>query len=133
MLLADRAVIALAVLAILWPAAAPLAATEIGAAEWRVVEIAGKPSDGAGTLAIKDGKATGKAACNRYFAQLIAGPAKGELELGPIGATRMFCEGKMETEKALFDALGAVRSYRLDGAVLLLADIGGKTVVKLAR
>lgn len=133
MLKATCMVIVVAALAVLWPAGAPRAQSGIEGHEWRIAGLDGTAANDAGTLTLRDGRITGKAACNRYFAQLIAGPDNGKLELGPIGATRIYCDGKMEKEKALFDALAKVRGYRLDANSLVLNDAGGKAVVLLTR
>jgi heat shock protein HslJ len=134
MRLADRLVLALALLAMTWPLSAPGAAeSDIAAVAWRVAQIAGQRSEGAGGLAVSDGRMSGQAACNRFSAKLIAGPADGKLELGPIASTRMYCDGKMTLEKTLLDALANVRRWRIDGTDLLLIDAAGTTLVRLAR
>ena len=131
---ADSAIATLVVLAILWSATAPVAGGAIGAGEWIVVRITGRPASAdAGTLRFENDRVSGKAACNRFLARLASGPSGGRLELGTIGATRMHCEGRMETERALLDALAAVRTYRLDADVLLLQDAEGKPLVTLSR
>ena len=123
------AVIGLALAAIAWPGARPDAAGPMVGAEWRVVELAGRPVEGAGTLRFAEGKASGKAACNSFFA-----PVKengGLLRIGPVGATRMMCAGRMELEQLYFNTLGDVRGYRLDGRRLELTGATGAVLVVL--
>ena len=54
------------------------------------------------------------------------------IEIAGLGVTRMFCQDRMETEQSFLDALSRVRSYRLDGAMLVLLDAAGTAVMKLA-
>ena len=126
-----RTVLALAALAILWPAAPGRSQGNLVGTEWRVAGIAGKPVTEAGTVRFEAGKVSGKAACNNYFGALKE--AGQGIEISGIGATRKFCDGRMELEQALLKALGDSKLARLDGATLTLLDAAGAPVLALVR
>lgn len=63
----------------------------------------------------------GSSSCNKIFGNYSA---EGDtLSFSPMGATKMYCEGKMEAEKDFMQALQAVNKYRFKGDKLeLLQD-----------
>ena len=124
------AVIGLAILAILWPSAPPTAQQTLPGSEWRVIEIEGHSASGVGTLRFTQTSVRGKAPCNAFMGAFRE--ASGTIEIAGLGVTRMFCQDRMETEQSFLDALARVRSYRLDGAILVLLDAAGSAVMKLA-
>lgn len=70
----------------------------------------------------KNGRAAGKAGCNRYFTsfELLEGD---RLRFGAAGATRMLCmepEGIMQLESRYLELLGKARSYHFQGQNLLI-------------
>lgn len=77
-----------------------------------------------------DGKVTGSAGCNRYFADYTLNGTS--LRFGPAGATKMYCHdpaGVMQQEQDYLAALGAVGSYRIEGSRLTLLDGAGSMVL----
>lgn len=77
------------------------------------------------TLAFEDGRASGHAGCNRWFASVSQSGER--LTFGAIGATRMMCaEPAMATERAFLDALSATRTARVQGEQLILLDAAGR-------
>jgi len=124
-----NATLALAALAIAWPAAQPRAGDALAGSSWTILAISGDAADKAGTLAFNDGKLAGKAACNRYFASYEA--SDDTITVGLVGATRMMCPA-IALEQKLFDALAAVRKHRRDGANLVLSDAAGEALLVLA-
>jgi heat shock protein HslJ len=99
-------------------------------AKWKVVELAGKPVDGP-TLDYTSDKVSGTGGCNRF-----GGPIAIEddaVKIGPLIATRMMCEGKMETETAYFAALEAARSFALEGDNLVLKGEDGGVMAKFTK
>lgn len=106
------------------------AQADLAGSQWTVVELAGTTVTGAGTVRFDDGRVSGKAACNRFRGDWKA-VASG-LKIGALATTRMFCEGRMEMEKALLDALQAAAFAERSGTVLVLKDGGGKPVVRFA-
>lgn len=44
------------------------------------------------------------------------------ITFGPIVATRMYCEGKMDTEKNISDALSKASLYRIENNLLVFLD-----------
>jgi putative lipoprotein len=126
-----NAVIGLAVLAMAWPYAEQTAHAGLAGSDWRVVEIGGRSVTGAGTLRFAEGKISGKAACNRYFATF--NEAGATIDIGPIGSTRMYCHSKMELEREYLQALQAARRFTRDGASLVLAGSDGRTLIKLVK
>ena len=97
---------------------APGTAPTLADTEWRVTAIDGKPPVGEASLAFRPDRLVASAGCNR-----LGGTWReeaGELMVGPLMATRMFCEGKMEQERALSDLLGGEPAVTLSGDRLSL-------------
>lgn len=84
------------------------------------------------TALFKDGKLTGSAGCNNYWAAYkVSGQ---EIEIGIAASTRMFCSnppGIMEQEKLFLEALRGVKSYRFSGKRLELLNAGGAMAATL--
>jgi len=86
--------------------------------EWRITAIDGAPPVGEATLAFRAERLVASAGCNR-----LGGAWReeaGKLVVGPLMATRMFCEGKMEQERALNDLLSAEPAVARSGDRLTL-------------
>ena len=124
------AVIGLALVAMAWPSAPPMALSRLAGSEWRIVEIGGAKIAGGGTLRFTQTSIRGKAPCNTFFGAFRE--RQGTVEIAGINETRMSCSGRMEAERVLLDGLGRVRAYRVDGNSLLLIDGDGRPVVRLA-
>ncbi|MBX2946084.1 MAG: META domain-containing protein [Cyclobacteriaceae bacterium] len=56
-----------------------------------------------------DNKVAGHAGCNRYFGSYKKSQA--ELSFSQMGATKMFCDGKMEIEDSFLKALAEVDRF----------------------
>lgn len=84
------------------------------------------------TALFKDGKITGSAGCNNYWADYkVSGQ---EITIGMAASTRMFCSnppGIMEQEKVFLEALREVKCYRLSGSRLELLDVNGAMMVTM--
>jgi len=78
----------------------------------------------------EDGKVTGSAGCNRYFASYnVSGMS---LSIDQIGSTKMSCttpDGIMNQEITYLNILGDVKSYAIEGCRLELLDEGGVLVL----
>jgi len=78
----------------------------------------------------EDGKVTGSAGCNRYFASYnVSGMS---LSIDQIGSTKMSCttpEGIMDQEITYLNILGDVKSYAIEGGRLELLDEGGVQIL----
>ena len=97
---------------------APGAAPTLAESEWRVTAIDGAPPVGEATLAFRADRLVASAGCNRLGGTWRE--ESGKLVVGPLMATRMFCEGKMEQERALNDLLGAEPAVTRSGDRLSL-------------
>ena len=76
-----------------------------------------------------DQRATGSGGCNRFTGSYsVEGH---QLKLGQIAATMMACLEGMEEERAFFDALKSVNTWRITGQQLDLVDRSGKVVATL--
>ena len=78
----------------------------------------------------EDGRVSGNAGCNHYFASYQVDGDK--LTLGVIGSTEMFCqepEGVMETESAFLKNLSNVAAFNIEGDRLVLLDQEGKKLL----
>jgi heat shock protein HslJ len=105
------------------------AAAGIEGPEWQLLEVGGSPVSplaGERRPFIRfDGtkkQASGFAGCNNFFGSYELHGSS--LKFGPLGATRMFCEGVSgEVEIRFMQALEQTRTWKLrDGALLLLKD-----------
>jgi len=103
---------------------------------WTPVELAGKavpenPRRKKPFLLLRsgDGRVLGNGSCNGFGGSFTIGES-GTLRFSPLAATKMFCEGVMQTEGAFLAALAATENYRFSGDTLVLGG-GGKTLAKL--
>lgn len=118
----------------------PAAATPVGGGEalavldiegsWRLIRMDRTeelPREPAITLGVEGGRVTGDAGCNRYFGEIVFGPATGTLRIGPLGSTRRACaSGVMALEDRFLDALGRARRYAFSvGHLVLVAPQDG--------
>lgn len=128
--------LALGLAAGLGPAGVASAAALAGS-EWRPVEIAGAPVDGAVEAFLQfrvEDRASGSSGCNRFTGSFAADPDAGSLAFGPLATTRMLCpEPQMAFEARFLDALTRVRGYRRDGVDLVLSDAAGNVVMRMAQ
>ncbi len=100
-------------------------------ANWKVFELNGKPVDGP-TLDYAEDKVTGNAGCNRFFGPIaITGDDK--VKIGPLGATRMFCDGKMDMERDYLAALQGATTFALEDGILILKDDGGQALARFKK
>lgn len=86
--------------------------------EWRFTAIDGAPPVGEATLSFQGDRLSAHAGCNR-----MAGSwrhAGGKLVAGPLMATKMFCEGRMEQERAVAELLDAGPDMTVTGARMTL-------------
>ena len=88
------------------------------------------------TLAFgEDGRVTGSAGCNRYFADWESAAAEA-ISIGMPATTRMSCpepDGTMEQEARYLEALHTAATYRRDGDKLVLRNMDGAMAVTLAQ
>jgi heat shock protein HslJ len=78
------------------------------------------------TLSYKDGRLSGRAGCNSYFAT-VAARAPGGIAVGPAGATQMACQPDiMAVEKRFLEILPRINRYGfLAGQLTLSYDQDG--------
>lgn len=90
------------------------------------------PVDSKATFHVeKDGKVTGRAPCNRYFAGATVKGA--EIAIAKPGATMMACEQSlMRQESAFFDALEKVASFKVENGRLVLKAADGHELLRFA-
>jgi heat shock protein HslJ len=70
------------------------------------------PAEPEVTLRLERDQLVGSSGCNRYFGRARAGEAPGELEVGPVGGTRMACpEPVMQVEERYLAALSGVSRF----------------------
>ncbi|MDR6755480.1 heat shock protein HslJ [Mycoplana sp. BE70] len=104
-------------------------------ATWVVEDLNGKGviDDLQTTLEIRtDGSYGGNGGCNTYRGNLKFGN-EGEVTFAPAAATRKMCApAVMDQEQKFFDALGTVKSWKLENGLLHLADKDGGHAMRLA-
>jgi heat shock protein HslJ len=87
------------------------------------------PADFTITANFADGRVTGKAAVNNYFASYAEGP-ENKLTMSEAGSTMMAGPpAAMQAERTYLTLLGQVRSYSRAGQVLTLADPAGQMLL----
>ncbi|NII28083.1 META domain-containing protein [Pseudoflavitalea sp. X16] len=69
-------------------------------------------------LQLDTGRIKGFAGCNSYFGNYITNAST--LTFTGVGGTKMYCEGAMETESKLYEALNNTNKYRITGTKLEL-------------
>lgn len=82
----------------------------------------------------EDGRVTGTAGCNQYFAAYQTADAS--VTIGRPGSTRRFCvepEGVMDQEARFLEALGSVATYDREGDRLTLRNADGALAATLIR
>lgn len=114
------AVLALAACTVETPGTPPPVAE--GPGTWRLVSLNGALPESAVTLRIDGARIEGRGPCNRYFAPVQAGGA-GLFRPGPVGATKMACDGLAE-EARYFDALSRVTRIDRTGVQMRLTGPG---------
>jgi len=104
-------------------------------ATWVVEDLSGKGviDNLQTTLEIRtDGSYGGNGGCNTYRGNLKF-EADGSVTFAPAAATRKMCApAVMDQEQRFFDALGTVKSWKLENGLLLLADKDGGHAMRLA-
>ncbi|UPT63594.1 MAG: META domain-containing protein [Hyphomonadaceae bacterium JAD_PAG50586_4] len=110
-------------------AAAPEAAVNLNGTSWR--EASG--GEHAPTIAFADGRASGHAGCNRWFAGVTHGEGVA-MTFGDAGLTRMMCEpARMEVERRFMAAIRETQIAVVQDDTLILRDIGGADVARFTR
>ena len=81
------------------------------------------------TIETLKNKISGKTDCNSYFGTYSV--SKNELDIGPLGATEMYCEDNvMKTERELFKAYSDSKTFNFDGKMLTLFNEGGTLLIR---
>jgi heat shock protein HslJ len=70
-----------------------------------------------------EGRVTGRAVCNNYFATFTAADAK--ITVGDVGATKMFCGAHADLETVYFDLLRGSESFSIEDGRLTLTGPKG--------
>ena len=86
------------------------------------------PAGALATISFADGGLRGSAGCNSYFGEYTA--SGDAIEVGPLGSTEMWCEGRMELEDTFLATLSEATSFTLatDGGRLTIASAGNVLV-----
>jgi putative lipoprotein len=101
-----------------------------------VEEIAGQPvlDKAAAELRFESsGRVSGSTGCNTFTGSATIDAPR--LTMSPLATTRRACEPElMDQEKRFLEAIGAVRSFSIDGTGLLhLIGSDGKPLMRLSR
>jgi heat shock protein HslJ len=85
------------------------------------------------TLSYDGGRFVGNGGCNRYFAPVTPGSSPGDIAVGAVGATRMFCPDPTSAIEARFlKQLAAVKKFEVvQGKLALGFEVEGKPGVML--
>lgn len=117
------------------PRAEPFAGTNWTLESFHAADTVSSVIAGTSITALFDGngKVTGSAGCNSYFAT-YALSAKA-LTIGQPGSTRKYCgePGVMQQESDYLSRLTQVRSYTITGERLTLEDAGGKPILSFTK
>lgn len=114
------------------------AATPLG--DWSVSAVMGKSPMPGSRLSLSfdgDQQVSGDGGCNRFFGPVRFDPpgaAQGDIEIGPLGATRKACGEMVDDQEAIFlAALAQARRFTLEGENLMLMSPDGAVVARLSR
>jgi len=99
-------------------------------ASWVAIELGGKPVDGL-TLDYTTDRVSGSGGCNHFNGAISI--EDDAVQIGPIAATKMICEGKSGIETQYFAALEAARSFTVQGNILTLKAEDGHDLVKFKK
>lgn len=104
--------------------------TSLAGTSWKVEGI---PNNVDATIAFgTDGRVTGFAGCNRYFATYTQSGQS--LTVNGIGSTRKICPAvEMSVEREFLKTLAIVERWNGDGTRIELTAPADKTTVRLAR
>ena len=83
-------------------------------------------------LRMKQQQVRGLDGCNRFWGELVSAGA-GTLAFGELASTRMACPTKSKLPQRILEALGSVRSYRMEGNRLRLLDGAGEELLAYRR
>jgi heat shock protein HslJ len=81
----------------------------------------------------EDGRITGSAGCNRYFASYnVTGTS---MSIGTAGSTKMYCtsQGVMQQESTYLASLSRAATFTINGDRLSLTDANGTTLLSFTR
>ena len=104
---------------------------------WRLIELNGKvvPDQSDTTrytvILSESGELNGRGDCNSYFGRFVS-EKEGELTLSPDGATKAMCPD-MKRETEFLEMMPRVKSFKIDGNILMLFDSEGKLIAALRR
>ena len=104
---------------------------------WRLIELNGKvvPNQSDTTrytvILSKDGQLNGRGDCNSYFGRYVSNK-DGELILSPDGATKAMCPD-MRRETEFLYMMPEVRSFKIDGNILMLFNSEGKMIAAFKK
>lgn len=100
--------------------------------QYNVVEVDGQNISNEGATMIitnEEGwRISGNNSCNTYGAD-ITYDGSNYIKVGPVMATKMFCEDKKETEKTFMNQLAKVDSYRFSQDHLHLLNKEGDIII----
>jgi heat shock protein HslJ len=101
-----------------------LSLADLAGVEWVLTHFGREepaPPEPAITLVFDGERIAGSSGCNRYFSGVEAGKAPGELQIAPVGSTRMACaEDQMALEDRYLKGLGRVVRFALATGKLVL-------------
>lgn len=103
---------------------------------YNVIEVSGEDMSEHGiTLNIQkeeELRVGGNNSCNTYGAD-VSYDGSNNIEIGPIMATKIYCQEKRDIERAYMEQLANVKSYRFSQGELHLMNESGKIVIKAER
>jgi len=97
---------------------------------WRLESLAGERIQTEPPVTLQfsnEGRVSGHGGCNRYFGIFKAEP-DGTLNIGQVGATKMFCPDSADLEQRYFAALSHVAGFSFDADRLHLSGENGELV-----
>lgn len=97
---------------------------------WKLIEYAGKPISASGivlTFNAAEKMINGTAPCNNFFASYSLFKEQNNIEIGPVGATRMACPD-MDLEMKFTADLNHVVRLKIEGSNLLMLNAEGELI-----
>jgi heat shock protein HslJ len=117
------------------PATEPLVGTNWTLDSFHTADAVSSGISGTNITAVfsDDGRVTGSAGCNRYFAQYTMTATS--LSISGIGSTKMYCTtpGVMQQETTYLASLDLVKTFTIKGNRLTVSDAKGTPVLSFVK
>jgi heat shock protein HslJ len=133
-------VVMLALLAMVWPSAPPVALSGLAGSAWNLIEVGGAQAKGAGTVRFTQTSIRGRSACNSFSGAFRENQGRIEIagiipasEVGEVSnRTPAACKTHLSLERYFLESLSRAATYKIDGGNLMILDESGRALARLS-